>query len=304
MRLRLLLPIALATLCAQDFKEQPTFSTDVRVVNLLATVRDRDGNIVKDLTRDDFELRENGHKKPIEYFSTEGNLPLTIGLLVDTSRSMQTIFDPVRAASGRFFEQVLKPDRDQAFVISFDIKVNLLQNMTQSREQLDASLDQLRIPERASTLLYDAICRASDNHMHKESGRKAIVLLSDGADFRSRNSLTNAIERAQRADTLIYAVLYTHRPNRPLRKMAKKAMTRGRKTMLRLAEETGGAFYEVTDDNPIEKIYAQIEEELRTQYSIGYKPDLSKSDGKFRTLTLTVKRKGLTVRTRTGYYPE
>src|SRR5579871_3392881 len=304
MRLRLLLPIALATLCAQDFKEQPTFSTDVRVVNLLATVRDRDGNIVKDLTRDDFELRENGHKKPIEYFSTEGNLPLTIGLLVDTSRSMQTIFDPVRAASGRFFEQVLKPDRDQAFVMSFDIKVNLLQNMTQSREQLDASLDQLRIPERASTLLYDAICRASDNHMHKESGRKAIVLLSDGADFRSRNSLTNAIERAQRADTLIYAVLYTHRPNRPLRKMAKKAMTRGHKTMLRLAEETGGAFYEVTDDNPIEKIYAQIEEELRTQYSIGYKPDLSKSDGKFRTLTLTVKRKGLTVRTRTGYYPE
>jgi len=294
--------VSIGTVWAQE--KSATFSADVRVVNLLATVRDRDGAIVKGLTREDFEVREDGRKKTIEYFSAEGDLPLTIGLLVDTSRSMQTIFDPVRAASGQFFEQVLKPERDQAFVMSFDIKVNLLQNMTQSREKLDASLAQLRIPERTSTLLYDAICRASDNHMHKESGRKALVLLSDGADFGSHNSVATAIERAQRADTLIYAVLYTHKPRRAARKMVQKALQKGRKVMQRLAEETGGAFFEVTDDNPIEKIYAQIEEELRMQYSIGYKPDLSKSDGKFRKLTLTVKTKGLTVRTRSGYYPE
>src|SRR5882724_9216111 len=160
----------------------PTFSSDTKVVTLLASVRDRDGAVVKNLTREDFRLDEDGHRQTIRYFSRESDLPLVIGLLVDTSRSMQTVFEPERVASNRFLERVLREDRDLAAVVHFDVRVGVLQGFTSSREKLAQALDQLKIPARPSTLLYDAIRETSENLMRKQSGRKAFILLSDGMD--------------------------------------------------------------------------------------------------------------------------
>lgn len=285
-RLGSLLALALP-LCvlAQD----PKFSTDVRVVTLFASVRDRDGNIVKDLDKDDFALREDGRPQTIRYFSQESNLPLILGLLVDTSRSMRTVFGPERAASKVFFDQVLREDRDLAFVMHFDIRVGVLQELTNSREKLAAGLDQLKIPPRPATRLYDAIQRASEDVMRPQSGRKAFVLLSDGMDVRSKTTIGTAIEYAQRADTMIYTVLFDHRllGGKGLNIAIGPSPRRGPKTMQRLARETGGGFFTVSQDNPIDKIYAQIEDELRHQYSIGYTSDRPESNGKYRKITLT-----------------
>jgi VWFA-related protein len=301
--------LALAvTLDAQDL----TFAADVKVVSVLATVRDRDGNVIKGLTRDDFIVKEDGRAQKIRYFSQESNLPLTIGLLVDTSRSMQTLIKVVRQDSGRFFDQVLHDPRDVAFVMHFDNKVGVLQGFTSSREHLESALEKLKIPRIPSTLLYDAVAQASTDLMKPQAGRKALVVLSDGMDVRSKVSLNSAIEYAQRADTMIYSILFSHQFGGRGRRgktvtivmgPGGKRQLNGPKVMKRLATETGGGYFEVSDNNPIEKIYNQIEEELRSQYSIGYTPDRD-GDKTFRKITITTKRKDLTVRTREGYYPK
>jgi VWFA-related protein len=271
------------------------FSADVKVVNLLATVQDRNGAIVKDLTGDDFVLQEDGRPQTIRYFSHESNLPLTIGLLVDTSCSQIRVLESERTASYTFLDQVLRGN-DLAFVLHFDSKVSLLQGFTSSRQEVSAALAKLARPKHCGTLLFDAIHDASEQLMKKQGGRKAFVLLSDGGDVRSKYSIGTAIEFAQRADTIIYSILFAERGRiGPL--------FRGRKIMRRLAEETGGGYFAVSKDEPIEKIYAQIEDELRNQYSIGYTPDAA--EGKqFRKISLVAKRKDLVVRTREGYYPK
>lgn len=294
--------------CAQD----PKFSSDVDVVTLLATVRDRDGAIVKNLTKDDFHLEEDGRPQTIRYFSRESNLPLVITLLIDTSRSMQTVFAPERAASNRFFAQVLRPDRDIAAVVHFDYRVGVLENFTSSRDEIDGALGQLKIPKFFGTKLYDAVKQSSEDLMRKQSGRKALILLSDGMDVGSRTNLQTAIEFAQRSDTMIYSILFDHpriQRNGPIRAAVRRGRggpERGGKVMERLARETGGAYFKVSDATPIDSIYAQIEDELRNQYSLGYTPDRGASDSKYRTIKLTIvgkDAKHMEVRTRDGYYP-
>jgi VWFA-related protein len=300
-------PTCILILALAAYAQDVRFSSDVNVVSLLATVRDRDGAIVKNLTPADFRLEEDGRRQTIRYFSQESNLPLTIALLVDTSRSMQPVFQPERVASSRFFEQVLREDRDVAAVVHFDVRVGVLQGFTSSREKLAAALAQLRIPRLPSTLLYDAVRQSSETLMRSQIGRKAFIVFSDGMDVRSQTSLGTAIEYAQRADTMIYAILFAHRGGRGGRGLnlaIGPSSTRGAKVMARLAAETGGGFFEVTPGNPIDKIYAQIEDELRNQYSIGYTPDRLAKNGKYRRLKLTAVQKGLVVRTRDGYYPK
>jgi len=309
--LRYSLLLALASHCRT---QTPTFSSEVKVVSLLATVRDRSGAIVKNLTKDDFRLEEDGQPQTIQYFSRESDLPLIITLLVDTSRSMQTVFEPERAASNKFLEQVLREDRDVAAVVHFDIKVGVLQGLTSSREKLAAALAKLKIPPLSSTLLYDGIKQASEDLMRKQTGRKAFILLSDGMDFRSKTTIGTAIEYAQRADTMIDAILFAHsfggrrgrggRGGRGLNVRIGPDPNRGPKVMERLARETGGGYYAVAEDNPIDQIYAQIEDELRSQYSIGYTPTRADASGKYRKLKLTTVQTGLLVRTRDGYYPK
>jgi VWFA-related protein len=209
-----------------------TVAVDVKVVTLPVTVRDKHGKIVKDLTKDDFTLQEDGHPQTIRYFSQETNLSLTLGLLVDTSRSQDNVLDAERNASRSFLDQMLVQPKDKAFLIHFDREVELLQDLTSSHEKLQAALDLLKTPserERSNdpndpsnspsgsgsgshhgggTQLYDAVFLASNELMKKQQGRKALIILSDGVDHGSKTYLESAIESAQRADTVIYSIYF------------------------------------------------------------------------------------------------
>jgi VWFA-related protein len=282
-----------------------TFSTNVKVVSLLATVQDRDGKIVKDLTQDDFILEEDGKAQTIRYFSRESDLPLTVGLLVDTSRSQTGVLEAERRASYTFLDQVLREGKDQAFVVSFDTKVATLQGLTSSRKELQSALDRLQIPGEFATLIFSAIRESSENLMRKQSGRKAFILLTDGVAFRDPVSMGTAIEFAQRADTILYSIRYADPIGfrGPIRTAVRAAASeRGKAGLERMAKETGGFAYQVKNSETIEQIYAQIEDALRNQYSIGYTPLRPGGDGKFRKIKLTTKDRLLTVRTRDGYY--
>ena len=297
-------------LWAQDAK----FSTDVNVVTLFATVRDADGHIAKDLTRDDFVLLENGEPQTIRYFSRESDFPLTVGLLVDTSRSQINVLEPERQASYTFLDQVLRPDKDKAFITQFNNRVELLQGFTSSREELRAALDNLRIPRIVATLLFEAVKETSESMMRPEHGRKAFILLSDGGSFRDKTNLETAIEFAQRADTIIYSILYggIDSWSKVRRRVARAAQVinptgaiffaRAKSNMRRMAQETGGAYFEISQSNTIENAYAQIEDALRNQYSLGYTPKRAGQSGEYRKIKLTVKKPGLIVQTRDGYY--
>ena len=219
------------------------------------------------------------------------------------------VMRPERAASNRFLQQILREDRDLAAVVHFDVAVGILQDFTSSREKLASALDGLRIPPRGQvgTLLYESIRDASETLMKNRVGRKAVILLSDGLDFRDDTSIGTAIEYAQRADTLIYSVLYSRfgpRGGRGINVAIGPRQNRGPRIMERLARETGGAYFRVSQAQPIDSIYTQIENELRNQYSIRYTPDASTIDGKYRRVKVTTLREGLVVRTRDGYYPQ
>jgi len=216
-----------------------TFSTDVNVVNVFATVRDKQSKIVNNLAKDDFILSEDGHPQVIRYFSQEADLPLTLGLLIDTSLSQRNVLDEEKDASYRFLDQVLRPEKDQTFVIHFDHQTELLQDLTSSRTDLRKALDAVRLPDdarpqmrqagqgsgggypngnggygrQAGTTLYDAIFLASDEIMKKQHGRKALILLTDGVDEGSKTSLYECIKTAQRSDTLVYSILFSDRPS-------------------------------------------------------------------------------------------
>jgi VWFA-related protein len=294
----------LAALARAAAAQDVTFKAGVDLVTLLATVRDRQGRIVRDLNKDDFVLTEDGAPQTISFFSRESDLPLTVGLLVDTSRSQQHVLEPERRASFTFLDHVLR-EQDLAFVLHFDTRVEVLQGFTSSRDQLAAAFDQLRIPGRVSTLLYDAIRQASDDLMRKQAGRKAFILLSDGVDYGSHTSPTSAIEFAQRADTIIYSIWFAEKPvaYRPLKAAAQGIyLNHGKHIMERLAQETGGRFFEVSKSESIEEIYNRIEEELRNQYSLGYTPSHAPETGQYRKIRLTTKRTDLVVQTRDGYY--
>jgi VWFA-related protein len=325
-----------------------TFSTNVNVVTVFATVRDKQGQVVRNLTKDDFLLDEDGRPQTIGYFSQESNLPLTLGLLVDTSGSTRRVLPDERDASYRFLEQVLREDKDQAFIIHFDFEVELLQDLTPSRAQLEKALNQLGTSDRpqmsrgngggqsyptgggggsypsggggrrhgGGTSLYDAIFLASDELMKKQKGRKSLILMSDGVDNGSKLTLSECVESAQRADTLVYSILFEdpaannfsgfggprmggrrggYGGNRPV-------MNRpdGKKVLQRISQETGGRFFEVSKKQPIDKVFASIEEDLRNQYSIGYTPTAAAPG--YRHIHVAAKPKNLTVQAREGYY--
>jgi VWFA-related protein len=290
------------------FAQEPRFTAGVDVVTLYATVRDRDGRVIKNLDREDFTVHDNGKRQTIRYFARESGLPLTIGLLVDTSRSQIRVLEPERRASYQFLDQVLREGKDRAFIASFDTAVHLLQDFTSSRTELAAALEQLSIPGRSATLIYEAIRATSENQMRPQQGRKAFILLSDGVSFRDPVSIGTAIEFAQRADSIIYAVLYAAPRRRPapvrrgLNINLGPQHPDGPTVMQRLARETGGAYFQISDALPIGQAYADIEDALRNQYSIGYTPEKPGRSGEYRKIQLTVKQRGLVVQTRDGYY--
>jgi Mg-chelatase subunit ChlD len=200
----------------------PTIAVDARLVNLPVIVRDKKGALIQNLTKDDFILQVDGKPQTIRYFDKDTNLPLTLGLLVDTSLSQRDVIDEERTASSTFLDQMLTTPKDKAFVIQFARQTELLQDLTSSRPLLQAALKQIDTPGkdsgpstddagrriRAGTTLYDALFLASDELMGKLKGRKAIIILSDGEDRGSKESLIKSIEAAQRADTIIYAIYF------------------------------------------------------------------------------------------------
>jgi VWFA-related protein len=298
----LILAIAAARLWAQDV---PTISTDVNLVTLLATVHDRGGRIVNNLTRDDFVLKEDGAPQKIRYFSRESDLPLTIGILVDTSRSQRGVLAQESMASNTFLGQVLRESKDQAFVAHFDIRVETLQGLTSSRSELASALGQLTIPDQFATLLYSAIRECSNNVMSKQPGRKAMILLTDGVAFKDPASIESAVESAQRADTILYSIRFsdpveTYRPIRAA--VLAAAKERGKQELERMAKETGGVSYAVTKSQTIEAIYTEIENSLRNEYSIGYTPPRAAADGKYHKIKLTTNDHHQIVDARDGYY--
>jgi VWFA-related protein len=285
-------------------QEVPTFKTSANVVTLLATVRDRDGRIVNSLTPDDFVLWEDGVPQKIRYFSRESDLPLTIGLLIDTSRSQTRVLDEESGASYKFLDQVLREGKDQAFITHFDTRVETLQGLTSSRVKLASALENLRIPGEVATLLYSAVKDSVQGPMPTQTGRKAIILLTDGVAYKDPTSIDTAIEFTQRADTMIFSIRFSDPvPIGPLRAAFAAGMKEHGKLQLeRMARETGGVSYGVGKNRPLETIYSEIEEALRNQYSIGYTPNRPSPDGRFHRIKLTTRDRRLVVRTREGYY--
>ncbi|MBI4478975.1 MAG: VWA domain-containing protein [Acidobacteria bacterium] len=341
-------------------QQEPTFSTDVNVVNVLATVRNKQGQIISNLTKDDFMLQEDGRPQTIRYFTKESDLALTLGLLVDTSLSQARLLDEERSASYAFLDEVLREDKDLAFVIHFDREVELLQDLTSSRQKLQAALELLRTPPQeqwppsgggmpgrgprggpgpwpggqpvpwpwplpgpfpdpgpggggsrrgglsGGTNLYDAVYLASNELMRNQPGRKALVMLSDGVDTGSQESLMTAIEAAERADTLVYSILFVDEEMYQSAggRYPPTGMPNGRAILERISRSTGGRLFEVSRKQSLVQIYATLQEELRNQYSIGYSPERSGADTGYHRIRLVAKPKGLVVQTRAGYYSQ
>ena len=300
--------LALAALgCLRLFsQEDATFSTDVKVVNVFATVRSKTGEIIRNLPKEDFSITENGRPQTIRFYSQESDLPLTIGLMVDTSMSQGKVLDAERGASFRFLDQVLRENKDKVFIMQFDMAVRLRQDLTSSRRALNESLSyvdtpsrkELEIPSDKGTVLYDAVLEAANGVMSKRTGRKAMIVLSDGVDEGSENTLTAAIEAAQRSVTLIFSILFAD----PHFYGGFGQGGSGKNALLRLARETGGSFFEVSKKRPIDEIFAVIEQELRSEYSFGFVSDQPVRNSEFRTLQLTVKSKDLAVHARDRYW--
>jgi VWFA-related protein len=288
----------------------------VNVVSILATVRDKDGHLVSNLTKDDFILEEEDKEQTIAYFSRQTDLPLTLGLLVDTSISQGGIIGEQSRASSQFFTQVLRLEKDLAFLISFDIDVELLQDLTGSKELLRSGLNGLQVQggtgglhpgpvptsgRQPGTVLFDAVYLAADEMMRNQVGRKALVLISDGVDWGSRLKEREAIEAAHRADAVIYGIRYVdHR----FYNRGGFGAGGGASTLKKLGRETGGDMFEVSRNRPLSEIYDTIQDELRNQYSIGYTSSNDSPDGGFRKIKLTTKNKTLKVQARSGYYPK
>jgi VWFA-related protein len=279
--------------------QDATFSSDVQVVNLLATVRNKNHEILRDLTKDDFQILENNRPQTIRYFTRESDLPLTIGLMVDTSMSQVHVLDAERGASLRFLDQVLRENKDHVFIMQFDLTVQTRQPLTGSRRELNQSLafvdtptrNQLRSQYGGGTLLYDSIVDASQDIMKKQQGRKALIVLSDGGENGSDATISEAIDAAQRAETLIYTILFSD---------GSYGSNPG--IMQRLAKETGGGYFEVSKKLTIDQVFALIQEDLRSQYSVGYVSDRPPVVSEFRKVQLTLKRPGLVVQSRDRYW--
>lgn len=288
-------------------QEVPTFSTEVKVVNLLATVRNKKGEIIRDLGQEDFTLFENGRLQTIRYFSRESDLPLTLGLLVDTSLSQGRVLDAERGASLRFLDQVLREAKDQVFIMQFDLRVRMRQELTSSRRKLNDALafvdtpsfSQLRTQNGGGTLLYDAVVTAAEDVMRKPKGRKALIVLSDGVDTGSDTTLATAIDAALRSDTLVYSILFSDAGYYGL-----LGGHEGRGTLQRLAQETGGGFFEVSKRQSIDQIFDLLQAELRSQYSLGFVSDRPVDISGFRKIQLTAKPKGLLVQSQDRYWAQ
>jgi len=317
----LLMPLFLFQMAAQQSKppqqaadDDPgsLIKVDVDVVNLYCSVRNKQNGLVSTLEKGDFDLAEDSKAQTIKYFSRETEIPLTIGLLVDVSGSQRNLIEVERRAASSFFSSVLKK-KDVAFLISFGADSELLQDITGSPRLLQDGLSRMKLntgfaginsgpvptmSHQRGTVLYDAVYLAANDMLSKEVGRKAIILITDGEDEGSTLSEKAAIEAAQKADSIIYGILYADRGF--YRGMS--VGYSGASVLKQMAEETGGRLFEVSGRNTLDSIFTQIQQEMRTQYLIGYTPTNGQKDGSYRKIDLKTHDKDLKVQVRKGYY--
>jgi VWFA-related protein len=316
MRLPYLLTVgaALAAGAALLAQDPPTIKVDVDVVNILASVRDKHGALIPNLEKKDFTILEDGKPQEIKYFTRETDLPLTIGLLVDVSGSQANLIEIERSAASQFFSQVLRK-KDEAFLISFGEDAELLQDYTNSARLLTDGLSQLRINSGVSgitpgpvptasqprgTVLYDAVYLAASEKLRTEVGRKVIVVITDGVDQGSRLSLNQAVESAQKADAVIYSIEY-YDPS-AYGYGSFNFGGGGGGTLKRMSDETGGRVYKVDRKHTLNQVFQELQEEMRSQYAIGYVPTNDTKDGTYRKLDIKLASKDLKAQARKGYY--
>jgi VWFA-related protein len=303
----------------KDDDQEPlaTFKARSDLVQFFFNVKEKKGGLISNLTKDDFEVLENGKPQTIKYFSANSNLPLTLGILIDTSASQENVLGMEKQVGGAFLSQILT-DKDQAFVIDFNIGVALVQDFTSSARRLKEALNSVRINSGGQaavsgvpgmgggpvptmgvprgTLLYDAVYLSSHDQMSQQVDRKAMILLTDGEDQGSQYKIRDAIEAAQKADTIVYVLLCADRGFYGYMGYS------GDSDMKKLTAETGGRVIEV--GNKPEKLKAafdQISQELRSQYNLGYVPLNTKKDGSFRRVEIHTKQ-GYKVQARSGYF--
>ncbi len=296
-----------------DTGQEPTIKVDVNLVNVLCSVRTKSGGLVSNLTKDDFVLREDGKQQEIKYFTRETNLPLTIGLLIDVSASQMNLIEIERRAAGAFFPAVVQK-QDQAFVISFGKDAELLQDLTNSVQLLQRSLNGLQVNSDVGglhpgpvptvynpkgTVLYDAVYLAANEELKHEVGRKALILITDGEDQGSTYKLHEAVEAAQRSDAIIYGIYYVdhgfYRDHGAFFGVSDGSLKR-------MSEETGGRVFHVDRKYSLDQIFREIQQEMRSQYSLTYSPSNPAKDGGFRRLEVRTTNKDLKVQARKGYF--
>ena len=318
-----LLPLALAALllAAQEpSKQRPEtigdepIKVDVNLVNVLASVRSKQGAYINTLEKSDFELLEEGRPQSIKYFSKETALPLTIGLLVDVSGSQERLIEIERQAASEFFRSALRP-KDEAFLISFGADSELLQDLTASHSALERGLGRLRLnagvgfgggpvptaSQPRGTVLYDAVYLAANERLKGEAGRKVCVLITDGVDQGSHESIESAIAAAQRADAVIYSIYYVDPAAYGGRGLIFGGGG-GEGYLKKMSDATGGRVFRVDRKNTLNDIFRQLNEEMRSQYVVSYSPDPEGMPGQYRRLELRAKDKNLKVQARKGYY--
>jgi len=299
---------------SKDDQSIETLKVRVNVVQLFYNVKDKKGALIPNQTKDDFELFEDGKPQTIKYFAAESNLPLTLGILIDSSGSQARVLEMEKEVGGAFLNDILR-EKDEAFVIDFDVNVDLLQDFTNDVRRLKAALNKAKIntgggggslpglgggpiptSNPRGTLLYDAVYLAAHDELAHEVGRKAMILLTDGEDQGSQLRIRDAIEAAQKSDSICYVLLIADRG------FYGGIGYSGDSEMKKLANETGGRVIEVGNKfDKLKDAFEQIARELRSQYNIGYTPTNPTLDGTFRKVEIRSKQ-GYKIQSRSGYY--
>lgn len=284
-----------------------TTKINVNLVRLYVTVRDKHGAIVPNLEQKDFQVFEDGKEQKISFFSKDMNDPITLAMMVDTSGSQQDLLGAEKETATRFLRDILKKD-DLATVISFDTTVNMLADFTDDQDVLSRAIDKAEInapvalgPSSSAppgTVLYDAINQVCADKLPGETGRKALIILTDAQDEGSTSSLKSAIYAAQQANAVIHVLLIAE----PGGYFMSGQIYGGGSVAHQMAYETGGRVIPIRNDNDLDKAFNQISQELRSQYIVAYYPTDTAANGGFRKIKVDTDQKDLKVLTRAGYY--
>jgi len=302
--------------CLAQEPPPPSISVEVNVVNVLFNVRDKRGGLVGNLNKDDFTVFEDGKEQEAKYFTRETDVPITIGLLIDVSASQENLIGIEQQAADAFFQKVLRP-KDLAFLISFGADADLLQDYTNSSKLLRAGLHDLHVNsdvgglhpgpvptvyQPRGTILYDAVYLAAHDQLKGQVGRKALVLITDGDDQGSRYKITDAIEASQKANAIIYSIYYVDRAFYARYGGGFSFGGGGEAYLKRMSNETGGSVFTVDRKHTLEDVFKEIQDSMRSQYSIAYTPTNPTKDGSFRHIEIRVKGSDYKIQARKGYY--